>query len=101
MSDIAWKVSGSPADTLQFWWLDKGAQLIGGVRSIQLPSAADQTLLGVADVSGDGIGDVVFRDTRAGYLLVWEMALDVTEISLQSAAPVAQGFSFQGFGSFD
>jgi hypothetical protein len=76
-ADIVWRKVGPGPDTgAMFLWLMNGTSIVGA--QYLDPISTDWQVQGVADFSGDGKSDILWRNVNAGaadayYLYLWVM----------------------------
>jgi aryl-phospho-beta-D-glucosidase BglC (GH1 family) len=74
VSDIVWRQAGAPRMSAVVWWMNGGTQAgtVGTYAGTFSYSSATASLQAVADANGDGISDLLFRDS-SGVITLWPM----------------------------
>ena len=98
-SDVVWFAAAS--GTVAAWLMADA----GTVRRVAYPASvgasAPWSMLGCADVDGDGIDDVVWRHEGSGQVLAWLMRNDATIGATRTLGFAPSSYAFRGFADVD
>ncbi len=97
--DIAW--TNAASGLVAVWFLNRDGTLAHASFPATVPVGAGWKLSAVADLDGDGIAELVWRNGGTGALLAWQMSADGALAGTRSFGSVPLDFELRGAGDFD